>query len=77
MEFNFNVAKVLRADEQGFCFLDGAKGNPYTSAGAQMSRSSMYFGQGSGPSSVAASLGEGEQLSMIIDNMGAASSKAQ
>ena len=36
----------------------------------------MYFGQGQAPASVTA-LSEGDQLAMIIDNMGAASSKAQ
>ena len=76
MEFKFNIGKLLRPDEQGYCCLDGMRGNPFTQqAGAQ--RSSMYFGQGPGPAASAAPISEGDQLAMIIDNMGTASSKAQ
>ena len=76
MEFKFNVGRLLRPDAEGYCILDGSRGNPFGNAGAAQ-RSSMYFGQGSGPAAAQAPLGEGDQLAMIIDNMGAASSKAQ
>ena len=59
MEFKFNITKLLRPDEQGFCCLDGARGNPFSSVAAQQ-RSSMYFGQGPGPAASAAPLTEGD-----------------
>jgi len=37
----------------------------------------MYFGQGQGPAASTIPMSEGDQLALIIDNMGAASSKAQ
>ena len=30
MEFKFNIGKLLRPDEQGYCCLDGMRGNPFT-----------------------------------------------
>ena len=75
MEFKFNVTKLLRPDASGFCCLDGNRGNPFSSGGAAQ-RSSMYFGSGMSPAQSSAPLGEADQLSMIIDNMGTASSKA-
>lgn len=76
MEFKFNVAKLLRPDATGMAMLDGARGNPFKSTAASQQRSSMYFGGGNGPASTAA-MNEGDQLALVIDNMGEASSKAQ
>ncbi len=77
MEFKFNVTKLLRPDATGFCCLDGNRGNPFSNTGAAQRSSSMYFGSGGGPTASVAPLSEADQLSMIIDNMGTASSKAQ
>ena len=77
MEFKFSVGKLLRPDANGFSVLDGARGNPFSSQPGAANRSNMYFGQGPGSAAAAAPLTDSDQLSMIIDNMGAASSTAQ
>lgn len=76
MEFKFNVGKLVRPDATGFSVLDGSRGNPFSSTANAKNRSSMYFGNGTGPANMAAPIQESDQLAMIIDNMGAASSKA-
>ena len=79
MEFKFSIAKLLRSDALGICVLDGARGNPFASTKGAANRSSMYFGQGPGPAAPGGqnAMSEADQLAMIIDNMGTASSKAQ
>ena len=78
MEFKFGVTKLLRPDASGYSVLDGSRGNPFSSNAGAAQRSSMYFGQGQGNVGAAGNpLNESDQLAKIIDDMGAASSKAQ
>ena len=77
MEFKFSVGKLLRPDANGFAVLDGSRGNPFGSSAGAAQRSSMHFGIGNATAAAnVAHLSEAEQLAMIIDKMGAASSNA-
>ena len=74
MEFEFNCNKLLKPNATGFAMLDGMAGNPFVKNPAAIAgrHTGLAFGSGSSM----AKFGEADQLNLIIDKMGAASSKA-
>ena len=74
MEFEFNCNKLLKPNTTGFATLDGMAGNPFIKNPNAMTGRLTGLAFGSGSS--VAKFGEADQLNLIIDKMGAASSKA-